>query len=153
LPSRSGPGWTLTALWPSDRAGDCDENDRSVVVAVEFAGRRLVLAGDIEAKGEAGLVRSFGPRLDADLVAAPHHGSRTSSSPPFVRATSPAWVVASTGRDNRYGFPRPETVARYRAAGATVLATAEVGAIHARIDDDGRLTVRTGPTSARTDAR
>ncbi len=153
LPAREGPGWTLAALWPNDDDGACDENNRSVVVAVEYAGRRLLLSGDVEAEAEAALVRTLGRRLDADLMTAPHHGSRTSSTPSFVGAATPTWVIASAGLDNRYGFPRPETVARYEKAGATLLTTAKVGAVHARVDQGGGVVVRAGPSEARTPPR
>lgn len=153
LPRRAGPGWTLDALWPQDEAGACDENNRSVVVAVRFANRRVLLSGDVEAEAEAALVRAEGPRLDADVMTAPHHGSRTSSSPSYVGAASPIWVIASAGRDNRYGFPRPETVARYEKEGATLLSTATVGGIHARIDRGGSIVVRAGRSKRRTEPR
>ncbi|HET9063511.1 MAG TPA: DNA internalization-related competence protein ComEC/Rec2, partial [Candidatus Binatia bacterium] len=144
LPVRGGYAWRLAALWPRDAHGACDDNDRSVVVAVDFAGRRVLLGGDIEARAEAALVSAVGPaRLDADVLNAPHHGSRTSSSPPFVAATSPAVVVASAGQGNRYGFPRNETRTRYLAAGARFLTTAIDGAVHVRLDERGDLDVRT----------
>jgi competence protein ComEC len=153
LPLRVGPGWSLGALWPRDDAGACDENNRSVVVAVDFANRRVLLSGDVEAEAEAALVREQRPRLDADVMTAPHHGSRTSSSSSYVGAASPTWAIASAGRDNRYGFPRPETVARYEKEGATFLSTATVGAVHARIERGGDIVVRVGPSETRTAPR
>jgi len=144
LPVRAGNGWRLSALWPRDARGACDDNDRSVVVAVEFAGRRVMLNGDIEGPAETQLLAAVGRNgLDVDVLSAPHHGSRTSSSPPFVAATSPEVVVASAGRGNRYGFPRDETRARYLAAGASFLTTATDGGVHVRIDERGGLDVRT----------
>jgi len=145
LPVRVGEGWRLAALWPRDALGDCDDNNRSVVISVEYAGRRVLLGGDIEARAEAALVGGLGgDALDADVLSAPHHGSRTSSSPSFVATTSPMLVVASAGRGNRYGFPRSETRDRYREAGARFLTTAIDGAVRVRIDDRGGVEVRTG---------
>lgn len=46
----------------------------------------------------------------------PHHGSRTSSTVPFVAAVAPRYVVHSAGFMNQWGFPRPEVVARYQEA-------------------------------------
>ena len=144
LPVRAGNGWRLAALWPRDPQGACDDNDRSVVVAIEFAGRRVLLGGDIEARAEAALVGAVGASgLDADVLNAPHHGSRTSSSASYVAATSPQVVVASAGQGNRYGFPRIETRDRYLAIGARFLTTAADGAVHVRIDERGGLGVRT----------
>jgi competence protein ComEC len=144
LPVRAGQRWRLSALWPRDAVGECDDNDRSVVVSVEFAGRRVLLGGDIEARAEAALVGAVGREaLAADVVSAPHHGSRTSSSPPFVAATSPRVVVASAGQGNRYGFPTAETRERYRRIGARFLTTAVDGAVRVRIDALGGVDVRT----------
>lgn len=143
LPERRGAGWHLTALWPRDPAGRCDENDRSIVVAAGFAGRRLLFTGDIEAAAETALVGAAGAALAADVVTAPHHGSGTSSTPAFVAAAKPRFVVVSAGAGNRYGFPRPETVARYTAAGARVHTTALDGAVHVRVDAAGGIALRT----------
>ncbi|MFH0901323.1 MAG: DNA internalization-related competence protein ComEC/Rec2, partial [Pseudomonadota bacterium] len=60
-------------------------NDSSLVFRVEHGGRAILLAGDIEAKGEARLLASVPPFLaKADVVKVPHHGSSTSSTLGFV---------------------------------------------------------------------
>ncbi|MCV5626107.1 hypothetical protein OFN31_31235, partial [Escherichia coli] len=46
----------------------------------------------------------------------PHHGSRTSSTHPFVAAVAAQEVIHSAGFMNQWGFPRPDVVARYRDA-------------------------------------
>ncbi len=72
--------------------------------------------------------------LSADVVKVPHHGSRTSSSDGFVAAVRAHHAVVSVGGSNHFGFPRPETLARWSAAGAEVLRTDE-GAV--RFVSDG----------------
>jgi competence protein ComEC len=143
LPTRSGVGWRMIALWPRDDSGLCNDNDRSVVLRIDFSGRAVLLTGDIEARAEARLAALDPAALDADVANAPHHGSRTSSTAAFVAAVSPEFVVASAGSGNRYGFPRPEVVARYRAAGSRFFCTADDGAVHARIRADGSIALRT----------
>jgi competence protein ComEC len=59
--------------------------------------------------------------LAATVLKAPHHGSHTSSSAAFVAAVRPQVAVISLGYRNSFGFPAPEVVARYLAAGAHVL--------------------------------
>jgi competence protein ComEC len=115
-------------------------NDTSLVVAVEYAGRRIVFTGDLEAEGEAELV-AHASALAADVVKVPHHGSPTSSSPALVAATHPHVAVISCGVANRFGFPSPAVVARWRDAGATVLETDRRGAITVEVGRDGALDV------------
>ena len=41
-----------------------------------------------------------------------HHGSRSSTNPTFISPLSPACVFISLGRNNSYGHPAPEVMAR-----------------------------------------
>jgi competence protein ComEC len=70
-----------------------------------------------------------GVRGAIDLLIAPHHGSRTSSTSALLAALSPHTVVVSNGHRNRYGHPHDEVMARYHGIGARVYTTAESGAI------------------------
>jgi competence protein ComEC len=69
------------------------DNETSLVLAVESAGRRLLLTGDLEGESLARFVAS-GPET-CDVLVAPHHGSRTSLPPDIARATAADWVVVS----------------------------------------------------------
>ncbi len=109
-------------------AFDGSDNDRSCAVEVAGPGGSALLLADPEAAGEAELVSQA---LAADLVLLPHHGSRSSSSAELVAATSARFGIASAGFGNRWGMPDSDVVARWRAAGTTVLITAEEGAIRA----------------------
>ncbi|ROR32655.1 ComEC/Rec2 family competence protein [Inmirania thermothiophila] len=129
-PCRAGGTWTWDGvrfryLWPP---GPGAGNDASCVLRIEAGGSALVLAGDIERRTEARLVGGGAP-LRAEVLAAPHHGSATSSSAGFVAAVRPRHVVFSVGYRNRYGFPRPEVAARYRALGARSWRTDREGAV------------------------
>jgi competence protein ComEC len=120
-----------TGAWSSDNDGSC-------VLRVTTAGASLLLTGDIEARREADLARRGLPGR-VDLVVAPHHGSRSSSSAALVAATRPRWVVVSAGWRNRWGFPAPEVVRRWTEAGACVLGTAAGGALAFTVGADGAL--------------
>lgn len=105
-------------------------NDASCVLKVTTArGRSLLLPGDSEAPAERRLVAAAGDALRADVLIAPHHGSRTSSTPDFVERVDARLVLFPAGYANRFGFPKPDVVARYRARGARTLITGESGAI------------------------
>ena len=111
-------------------------NDASCVLFVEAGGARILLPGDIEARSEALLLRS-GRDLGAQVLVAPHHGSRTSSTLPFVRAVAPRYVLFPVGYRNRWSFPHAQVVARYEEIGASLYGSAEHGAITVRISAAG----------------
>lgn len=121
-------------------------NDGSLVLQIRYAGRVILLPGDIERGGEGELIEVWGDALRADVLKAPHHGSRTSSSAPFLDAVRPRWVVVPAGYRNRFGMPHPEVLARYRARGAKVYRTDCEGAIVVRVDARG--VIRVEPTRA-----
>jgi competence protein ComEC len=99
------------------------------VLRVTAGPHRVLLTGDIEALAEARLVQAYGDRLDSDILVAPHHGSHSSSTAPFLERVSPEHVLISAGYRNRYGFPNAKVLQRYREVSAQVMNTAEVGAI------------------------
>lgn len=111
-------------------------NDSSCVLLIDGPGGRTLLPGDIEARAEAALVAGPDP-LAADLVVAPHHGSATSSTPAFVRATKPRWVVVPAGHGNRWGFPAAAVRDRWQGAGARLWSTGEQGAVALRFPARG----------------
>jgi competence protein ComEC len=117
------------------------ENDNSIVLVVEHAGRRLLFAGDLERDGEALYVDSHPP--PADVVKVPHHGSKTSSTDAFVAATHPSLAVISVGERNRWRFPDARVVARWQSAGARVLRTDVSGSVTVLVAADGTLSTRT----------
>jgi competence protein ComEC len=116
-------------------------NARSCVLEVRLGRTRVFLTGDLPLAQELDLV-SRSLDMHATLVTMPHHGSRHSSSDPFVRAVAPTWVVAQAGYRNRFGHPDPAVVARYRAAGAQIVRTDFAGATQWRFAGDGGVRVR-----------
>jgi competence protein ComEC len=104
-------------------------NDRSCVVRIDSAYGSALLTGDLEAKSEAKLLRENPAALRADALVVPHHGSRTSSTPAFIRQVAPAIAVFACGYRNRFGHPRPDIVARYAAESVQMLRTDMEGAV------------------------
>lgn len=141
-PCRAGTRWRwdgvdFELLHPRSGAA-ARKNDLSCVLRVSTAGAAVLLTGDIERTAEQALVAAGGAvRLRSDAVLIPHHGSATSSSAPFIAAVAPAYAIASAGYGSRFGHPRPEVLARYRAAGATVLRTDLDGAVHVELGAEG----------------
>jgi competence protein ComEC len=104
-------------------------NAVSCVLRVAAPGQASVLlAGDIEREQELALTERHGDALRSDVLLAPHHGSRTSSSAEFLAAVRPEVVVIQAGYRNRFGHPAEEVLLRYRAADAAVVASPTCGA-------------------------
>jgi competence protein ComEC len=114
---------------PGDGAAlyeELHENDNSLVLRVRYGADAALWTGDIETWGERYLVAS-GKDVSAALLKAPHHGSRTSSSPALLDAVRPEHVIFATGRDNLFGFPHAEVSERYRQRGIRIWDTAVHG--------------------------
>lgn len=125
-PCRRGDAWLWDGVWfrtlsPERRR---DGNNASCVIEVAHGTRRALLTGDIERSLEATL-----PVRPVELLIAPHHGSRTSSTRSLVNRAQPRFVIVSAGHDNRFGHPHPVVVERYRAVGSHIASTAALGAI------------------------
>ncbi|MGL6389319.1 DNA internalization-related competence protein ComEC/Rec2 [Aeromonas hydrophila] len=107
-------GLEMAVLWPQ-QPGRGHNND-GCVLQIRDGERRILLSADIERQAEQRLLALEGEGLASTLLVSPHHGSRTSSTAPFVVAVAPRYVVHSAGFMNQWGFPRPEVVARYQEA-------------------------------------
>jgi competence protein ComEC len=130
-------------------------NDGSLALQLRYGPASLLFTGDLEAAGEERLVQALGIELRSTLLKVPHHGSRTSSSAPLLAAAAPCIAVISAGFENRFAMPHAPVLDAYRARGTRVFRTDRDGAVNVRIDENGRVEVRTGAsgTSERWDAR
>lgn len=118
------------------------DNDRGCVLKIVSRYGSVLIPADIERLGELSLLERVPAQLRADVLLAPHHGSGTSSMPPFLAAVQPRWVVIPVGHRNRFGHPKPEVVQRYRALDAELLRTDREGAISIRLAADGPRVAR-----------
>ena len=142
----TGARWEIA--WPP-RSATALDNDASLVGRVDLGGPRLLIAGDLEAAGEAALLAAGGD-VRADLLQLPHHGSRTSSTPAFLAAVRPTVALAATGVHPRFRYPDPG-VARRTIALPAVVVIQGAGSPWVGWDDAGPLVV--GPGEPVTVAR
>ena len=104
-------------------------NNSSCVIYIEWRGHGILLPGDIEKSAEKQLLAAAAVPKSLDLVLAPHHGSKTSSSAPFVAQMTPRHVIFSSGYLHQFGHPHAQVSERYRVQGSQLWSTAEQGAI------------------------
>jgi competence protein ComEC len=133
-PCRRGEQWRwdgvrFEMLHPAPLVDKGRGNNDSCVLRVSAGGESLLLTGDIEQAAEGELVARYGEQLHADILVAPHHGSKTSSSKLFIAKVAPRWVLFPLGYRNRYHFPHPAVSERYRQLGVMMLNNSESGAI------------------------
>jgi len=101
----------LSVLHSGGRRRKADAvNNQSVVALFERDGRAALLTGDAGSPTEAELLAA-GAVAPVDVLKVGHHGSRTSTSAPFVERLAPRVALVSCGRRNRFGHPAAETLA------------------------------------------
>jgi len=123
---------SIAVLHPPSGAGESSDNANSIVLRIDYAGRSLLLPGDLEGSGTRQLLeRSPEP---VDVLLAPHHGSRAANPPDFVNALRPDVVIVSSNHP-----PREELKAAY--PDARLLSTDGSGAVTVQIDGEGALRV------------
>ena len=132
--SFSEDGVSGTVLWPDDLSeGQSAKNDDSLVMRLTDGAESLLLAGDIERPSERKILAEEQP-VNVNFLKVAHHGSKTSTTDPFLSAAHPAFAAISVGRDNIFGHPSPEVTERLEAAGVRVYRTDRDGAITASTD-------------------
>ncbi len=114
-----------------------DANDSSIVVRAGLGGVNFLFPGDAMATAERDMVSSGCHQLAATVLAAPHHGSRTSSTPDFLDCVNPEVVIVSSGWSRRRYFPHPTVRDRYRGRNLAVLCTHRCGAVTVVTDGKG----------------
>jgi competence protein ComEC len=98
------------------------------VIRIAYKSLAFLFTGDIETSCEEKIIAS-GQVLKSQILKSPHHGSRTSSSQPFLEAVSPYIAVISVGRNNIYHLPHDEVLERYKQLKLKVFRTDIHGAV------------------------
>jgi competence protein ComEC len=112
------------------------ENDNSCVLKIQSKHGAVLLTGDIEALAEFWLVKAYGEELKANILVAPHHGSKTSSTIDFLQTVQPDYVLIPAGYRNQFGHPHKDVLARYRQVNALWLNNADSGAIAVNVENN-----------------
>lgn len=134
---RLGPAsaTTIEVLHPPYGGVFGNDNANSIVLKIDHSGRRVLLTGDLEARGLADLLAE--PALDCDVLMVPHHGSTRSNPRGLVEWCRPEYVVISGSRDFELGRDADSVAREFYAAGSTVLHTSQHGATGFQLSRDG----------------
>lgn len=85
----------LEVLHPPREGPPGIENERSLVLHVRYAGHAVLLTGDLEKAGTSRLLSQ--PPRRADVLMAPHHGSRAALPKPLLDWAAPRLIVVNRG--------------------------------------------------------
>ena len=118
---------TVEFLGPVDENGK-DLNSTSIVLKITYGNTSFLFTGDAESDVEEEILNS-GADLKSTVLKVGHHGSRTSTSYPFLREVMPQYAVISVEKGNSYGHPNEETLSKLSDAGVEVYRTDESGDI------------------------
>ncbi|WP_341315037.1 DNA internalization-related competence protein ComEC/Rec2 [Paraburkholderia sp. IMGN_8] len=97
-----------------------------------------LLTADIEAPAERTLLARDRAALRAQVLVVPHHGSKTSSTEPFLDSIDPLVALFQVGYRNRFHHPNAGVFERYTARHIEL----------ARSDTDGAVRVDVNPDAA-----
>ena len=123
-----------------------DDNELSAVVWLEYMDVGALFMGDAPQETEeqllkddkVGALQSIGVHLQStELLKLSHHGSKTATSLEFLQYLGVKDGVISCGKDNLYGHPASETLARLTQAQVKAHRTDVNGHIVATISKNG----------------
>ena len=125
-----GGGAVIDILFPDRDVSSWTTNDGSIVARLSYGSTSVMLTGDSTTKTENIILKENSEtRLRSTILKVGHHGSRTSTSPEFVKAVSPRYALISDGKDNKYGHPHKETLDTLSLFGVEIFRTDLLGAI------------------------
>ncbi|WP_161784701.1 ComEC/Rec2 family competence protein [Halalkalibacter okhensis] len=125
----------LIHAYESGKLSTAKMNDRSLVLKVTYLNHTFLFTGDIYKKKERELIKLYGDKLDVDVLHAPHHGDRTSSSQAFIDTVKPQHTIISANI-----LQSKKVYNRYVKSGSNVYATSKNGTI-LLVSDGEDLTV------------
>lgn len=134
-----GDGVATHILYPNGNVSSkTDTNDASVSVIITYGNHSFLLTGDLPSKREQQL---FGNTLlhSITVYKAGHHGSKTSSGEELLTYIKPEYAIISAGKDNRYGHPNAEAIARLEKYSKETLSTIDRGTV--TFESDGKMIV------------
>ncbi|MFW5431724.1 MAG: DNA internalization-related competence protein ComEC/Rec2 [Methylophilaceae bacterium] len=117
------------------------DNNRSCVIKVTSRYGSILLTGDVEKESEQLLLKTHKYKLASDVIVAPHHGSKTSSTESFIKAVNAKHVIFTVGYLNRFKHPKSTIIARFASRGSQDYRSDHHGAITLDFMRDNTLKV------------
>ncbi|MPN06609.1 ComE operon protein 3 [bioreactor metagenome] len=103
-------------------------NESSAVIKVTYGSHSFLITGDLEAKGEQGILTEGLP-VNCTVLKVGHHGSKTSTTAEFLAVAQPRYAVISVGYNNRFGHPHADVIKRLSERNIEIYRTDQHGAV------------------------
>lgn len=143
---------TGTRGWLLRTNPDAENTNESSLVTLFYYGETgILMTGDAEHAGEKELIKKWSNQLDVEILKAGHHGSRSSSIPPFVEIVQPDHSVMMVGHYNSFGHPSDEVISRFKRAGSKIHRTDQDGTIFMFTDGESTRVMNDPAVSAVND--
>jgi len=126
-------------------ANDTYPNISSVMVRLVYKDTAFMFTGDggvYNSKDAEYIALESGLDLSADVLKVGHHGSRYSSSTPFLEAVNPTYAIMTTSENSGDGLPTQAAIDRIEAIGAIIYQTKDSGTITV-MSDGSIITIST----------
>ncbi len=114
---------SFTVLFPDRDTHNWETNTASVVGRLQIGDRSALFTGDSPVAIEKYLAKTVPELLDVDILKLGHHGSKTSTSPEYLKATTPQLALISAGVNNSYGHPHKEVLDLLKQFGIPYIST------------------------------
>jgi competence protein ComEC len=125
---RGGPDCAIEVIHPPRKGVPGGDNPNSIVLAIEYLKRRILLTGDLEGIGLHDVLAE--EPWHCNVLMAPHHGSRQSDPQRLAAWSTPEWLVVSGG----HRIDLEPTRLAYQAVGSRIMHTGKDGAVRVTID-------------------
>ena len=109
-------------------------NEYSLILKATAGQISYLFTGDAEKGAEAKTISMFKDKLPSTVLKSGHHGSKTSSTYPFLDLVKPDYGVISVGAHNSFGHPNQETLDKYAFYKMKVFRTDQDGTVDSSTD-------------------
>ncbi|MDA0834359.1 MAG: ComEC/Rec2 family competence protein [Planctomycetota bacterium] len=128
------PKVAIDVIHPDGQTNYASDNESSLVLAIEYAGRKILLTGDVADEGLGDLLATSPQRCDVML--SPHHGSPAANPPGLATWAQPRWVVVSHGHSKIL-----QQLSEVYGPQTEIVSTFHHGAVVVEIDRHGEIAV------------
>lgn len=130
-------------LFPTSRLlSENPLNNNSIVTQFNYNNFKMLFTGDIEKLAEQQILKTEKAEIRADILKVAHHGSKTSSIPEFIKAVRPRIALIGVGKNNTFGHPNQQTIKNLENIKCRIYRTDLQGEIIIKIDQKGRMNVK-----------